>query len=114
MTGMTSLVRRNKPHPNAADPRVNALLARKPFRLVTVAMANQAQSKGARSRLNALLARKAVPVVPVGKGHPSGWGDWGNKGRRDFRPGAVPQIGPGLGLVHPSARSRAQDVARPL
>ena len=27
---------------NAADPRINALLARKPVRLVTVAMANRA------------------------------------------------------------------------
>jgi transposase len=42
VTGMTSLVRRNKHHPGAADPRVDALLARKPLRLVTVAMANRA------------------------------------------------------------------------
>ena len=42
VTGMTSLVRRNKHHPSAADPRINALLARKPLRLVTVAMANRA------------------------------------------------------------------------
>ncbi len=42
VSGMTSLVRRNKHHPNAADPRINALLARKPPRLVTVAMANRA------------------------------------------------------------------------
>lgn len=41
VTGMTSLVRRNLHHPNAADPRINALLARKPPRLVTVAMANR-------------------------------------------------------------------------
>jgi transposase len=41
VTGMTSLVRRNKHHPKAADPRINALLARKPPRLVTVAMANR-------------------------------------------------------------------------
>ncbi|MBM0206735.1 IS110 family transposase [Micromonospora sp. STR1s_5] len=40
VTGMTSLVRRNKHHPSAADSRINALLARKPPRLVTVAMAN--------------------------------------------------------------------------
>ena len=39
---MTSLVRRNKHHPDSADPRINALLARKPLRLVTVAMANRA------------------------------------------------------------------------
>jgi transposase len=42
VTGMTSLVRRNKHHPDAADLRVNALLARKPLRLVTVALANRA------------------------------------------------------------------------
>ena len=32
----------NKHHPDAADPRVNTLLARKPPRLVTVALANRA------------------------------------------------------------------------
>ncbi len=42
VTGMTSLVRRNKHHPDSADPRIDALLARKPPRLVTVAMANRA------------------------------------------------------------------------
>jgi transposase len=42
VTGMTSLVRRNRHHPNSADPRINALLARKPLRLATVAMANRA------------------------------------------------------------------------
>ena len=42
VTGMKSLVRRNKHHPDSADPRINALLARKPLRLVTVAMANRA------------------------------------------------------------------------
>ena len=42
VTGMTSLVRRNKHHPSAADPRIYALLARKPVRLVTVALANRA------------------------------------------------------------------------
>ena len=42
VTGMTSLVRRNVHHPNLADPRINALLARKPLRLVTVAPANRA------------------------------------------------------------------------
>jgi transposase len=42
VTGMTSLVRRNKHHPSVADPRINALLARKPLRLATVAMANRA------------------------------------------------------------------------
>src|SRR5215218_3018392 len=42
VTGMTSLVRRNKHHPGSADPRITPLLARKPPRLVTVAMANRA------------------------------------------------------------------------
>jgi transposase len=42
VTGMTSLVRRNLHHPEAADPRIAALLARKPLRLATVAMANRA------------------------------------------------------------------------
>jgi transposase len=39
--GMTSLVRRNRHHPSSADPRINALLARKPLRLATIAMANR-------------------------------------------------------------------------
>lgn len=42
VTGMTSLVRRNKYHPEAGDSRVNVLLARKQIRLVTVALANRA------------------------------------------------------------------------
>jgi transposase len=42
VTGMTSLVRRNRHHPSSADPRINALLARKPLRLATIAMANRA------------------------------------------------------------------------
>ena len=42
VTGMTSLVRRNKHRPDAADPRMSALLGRKPIRLVTVALANRA------------------------------------------------------------------------
>jgi transposase len=33
VTGMTSLVRRNKHHSGSADPRINALLAREPPRL---------------------------------------------------------------------------------
>ena len=41
ITGMTSLVRRNMHHPNRADPKINALLARKPLRVATVAMANR-------------------------------------------------------------------------
>ena len=42
VSGMTSLVRHNKGQSNSADPRIKALLARKPPRLVTVAMANRA------------------------------------------------------------------------
>ena len=38
---MTALVRRNKHHPGSADPRIDALLARKPLRVATVAMANR-------------------------------------------------------------------------
>ena len=39
---MTSLVARNARRPDAADPRITALLARKPLRVATVAMANHA------------------------------------------------------------------------
>lgn len=39
---MASLVRRNKHRPSAAAPRLNALLAGKPVRLATVAVANRA------------------------------------------------------------------------
>src|SRR5271168_1977544 len=42
VTGMTALVRRNLHHPGSADPRIAVLLARKPVRLATVAMANRA------------------------------------------------------------------------
>jgi transposase len=42
IVGMTSLVRRNLHRPDAADPRITALLARKPVRVATVAMANHA------------------------------------------------------------------------
>jgi len=40
INGMTSLVARNVRRPDMADPRINALLARKPLRVATVAMAN--------------------------------------------------------------------------
>src|SRR4051794_31929847 len=60
VTGMTSLVRRNKHHPDSADPRINALLARKPLRLVTVAMANRA----ARA-IWAIMVRGDVYRVPA-------------------------------------------------
>jgi transposase len=42
INGMTSLVARNVRRPDMADPRINALLARKPLRIATVAMANRA------------------------------------------------------------------------
>ncbi len=42
VNGMTSLVARNVRRPDLADPRVAALLARKPLRVATVAMANHA------------------------------------------------------------------------
>lgn len=39
--GMTSLVRRARAKPNSVDPRIAAMLARKPARVVTVAAANR-------------------------------------------------------------------------
>ena len=60
VTGMTSLVRRNRHHPCSADPRFAALLARKPPRLVTVAMANRA----ARA-IWAIMVRGDVYRMPV-------------------------------------------------
>ncbi len=42
ISGMTSLVRRNLHHPGRADPKIDALLARKPLRVATIAMANRA------------------------------------------------------------------------
>jgi transposase len=41
VVGMTSLVRRARVSPTSVDPRVSDLLARKPVRLATVAMANR-------------------------------------------------------------------------
>src|ERR1700752_1443553 len=41
IVGMTSLVRRAKYNPETVDPRLADLLARKPVRVVTVAMANK-------------------------------------------------------------------------
>ena len=76
VTGMTSLVRRNKHHLNTADPRINALLARKPVRLVTVAMgepsgASDLGHHGARRGLpeassphGALTTSLAISAVP--------------------------------------------------
>ena len=57
---MTSLVRRNKYHPDATDPRVNALLARKPIRLVTVALANRASRA-----IWAIMVRGEIYRMPV-------------------------------------------------
>jgi transposase len=42
VVGMTSLVRRARAKPNSVDPRIAAMLARKPARVVTVAAANRA------------------------------------------------------------------------
>ena len=42
IVGMTSLVRRARHKPETVDPRLAALLARKPVRVATVAMANKA------------------------------------------------------------------------
>jgi transposase len=42
VVGMTSLVRRARTKPSAVDPRILVLLARKPARVATVAMANRA------------------------------------------------------------------------
>ena len=41
VVGMTSLVRRARVNPASVDPRISNLLARKPVRLATVAMANR-------------------------------------------------------------------------
>ena len=41
VVGMTSLVWRARVSPTAVDPRINDLIARKPVRLATVAMANR-------------------------------------------------------------------------
>jgi transposase len=41
VVGMTSLVRRARVSPTSVDPRITDLLARKPVRLATVAMANR-------------------------------------------------------------------------
>ncbi len=60
VTGMTSLVRSNRHRPGSIDPRMNALLARKPVRLVTVAMANRA----ARA-IWAIMVRGEVYRAPV-------------------------------------------------
>ena len=41
MVGATSLIRRARSKPETADPRLVALLARKPVRVASVAMANK-------------------------------------------------------------------------
>ncbi len=41
VVGMTSLIRRAKTTPTSVDPRLPALLQRKPVRVVTVAAANR-------------------------------------------------------------------------
>lgn len=42
VVGMTSLIRRARAKPDSVDPRIAAMLARKPARVVTVAVANRA------------------------------------------------------------------------
>jgi len=42
VVGMTSLIRRARAKPDSVDPRIAAMLARKPARVVTVAAANRA------------------------------------------------------------------------
>jgi transposase len=58
--GMTALVGRNKRRPASADSRITALLARKPVRLATVAMANRT----ARA-IWAIMVRGEVYRAPV-------------------------------------------------
>lgn len=60
IVGMTSLVRRAKYKPDSVDPYVASLLARKPARVATVAMAN----KAARTAW-AIMARGGTYRVPI-------------------------------------------------
>ncbi len=46
VTGMTSLAPRSLHHRESADPKITALLARKPLRLASVAMANRTARAG--------------------------------------------------------------------
>ncbi len=65
ITGMTSLVRRNMHHPNRADPKINALLARKPLRVATVAMANRAARAIWAIMVRSDVYRAPQPLAPA-------------------------------------------------
>lgn len=59
--GMTSLVRRARSKPDSVDPRIAAMLARKPARVVTVAAANRTARVAW-----AIMARGGTYRAPVG------------------------------------------------
>lgn len=59
--GMTSLVRRARAKPDSVDPRIAAMLARKPARVVTVAAANRTARVAW-----AIMARGGTYRAPVG------------------------------------------------
>ena len=62
--GMTALVRRGKSKPEAASPWLVALLAPKPTRVVTVAIANKA------ARVSEAQMRRIEPYFPLSHGVP--------------------------------------------
>ena len=59
IVGMTSLVRRIRHNPATIDPRLADLLARKPTRVATVAMANKT------ARIIWAIMTRCRPIVPV-------------------------------------------------
>ena len=59
--GMTSLVRRARAKPDSVDPRIAAMLARKPARVVTVAAANRTARV-----VWAIMARGGTYRAPIG------------------------------------------------
>ena len=59
--GMTSLVRRARAKPDSVDPRIAAMLARKPTRVVTVAAANRTARVAW-----AIMARGGTYRAPIG------------------------------------------------
>lgn len=59
--GMTSLVRRARAKPDSVDPRIAAMLARKPARVVTVAAANRTARVAW-----AIMARGGAYRAPIG------------------------------------------------
>ena len=73
VVGMTSLVRRARIQPASVDPRLSAMLARKPVRLVTVAAANRTarvawaiMTRGGTYRV-AGQRRSLINPVPISK-----------------------------------------------